>query len=445
MKILKFEKKLEKLEFVCLLDLTNGWKEILEETKTLLLANLDVKGFRKGKVPIELASQYLKNSEVLDEAVKTGQKKIFEKLLKEKRDVLFNKYRLLQTRVEKISFSEFQVFLEWQKLPSAVLKKWKDFKCEVEPVVVSKQDLDDKIMDLRKHFAYFVEKDFPATQNDYLLINYQAKIDNVLEKTLSGKGFNYQLGQGQFGKSFDLNVQKIKKGEKSSFAIFLPKNYFDVKFVGKEVFFEVEVIKIQEQKLPEPEKELISLLKIDKVKSLQDLRSLLAENVRKTKLTELHQQIIKMVWPQLLEHTVFEIPKNYLIAEVSVMKKRYVDDLKKKDQTLIQNLKERKITEKEFDQELETKVRKLLNDYLIVNEIADLEKIIVTDKEIDDYYQFLSKSQGKDIAEVKKVYSKALLFNNLLRFQVEQFLVKNTLEFNGLKDGGFSFPNSNSK
>ena len=441
MKILQFEIKKDFLEVVCLFKEDDGWNQIVQQVKSELAKNLKVKGFREGKVPVELLNQHVKNSTILEKAGQLAQENAAKTLLQERKSTLVNKYRLFATKIEKISFSECQIYLKWQKLPTVKVMKWKGFECSLKPIDVTQEEIDNKINELKNYFATFVEINQEVTKDGFALINYQGKIADEVIESLSNKEDNYQVGQKRFGPEFDQGLIGMKKDDEKTLTVELQKDYLDPKLAGKKVVFKLKVIKVQEKKLPQ-DNELVSLLKMDKIKNFNDLSVLIVESIKKSKVGQMHREVIALVWPKLLEQSVFEIPTNYLEDEAKMMKNRYLEDLKQKNKTMSQLLSERKITETQFDQEIKDKVKSTLSDYLLVNEIADLAKIEVTEKEIEDYYQFLSKNQNKKLDEVKKIYSKPLLYNNLLRFRVEDFLVQDTLRFNGLiKDS--SAPGSN--
>ena len=154
------------------------------------------------------------------------------------------------------------------------------------------------------------------------------------------------------------------------------------------------------------------------------------ESLQKNKWNEVHSEVLTKIWPKIIESGDLYLPEKYLNEESKVMKERHLHDLKQKKETLFDYLKKIKKTEKEFDLEITNKVKKMLTDYLIIKEIATQEKINIEKKEIDDYYQFLAKNQKEPLSEMKKKYPEVLLFNNLLRYKIEQFLVKNTVDFN---------------
>lgn len=437
MKTLKFEVQQEFLETVCFFDETGGWTEFITKAKAALATKLKVKGFREGKVPTELVDQYVKSDEILAKAIRLAQESAIQQLLKTKKDTLVNKYRLFDVKVEKVSFSECQFLLKWQKLPTVKVSKWNDFQCSLKPTAVTRKEVEDKIAELKNYFATFVEIDQPVTKSSYVLIDYEGKVDDKVNSALTAKGLNYQFGESKFGSQFDQALLGMEKGATKSLTLTLAKDYPDSKLAQKKVTFSVQVVKVQAKKLPQSS-ELAGMLKMEKIQNLTDLEKLISESIAKTKTGQMHQEVMSLVWPKVIAASTFDIPQTYLETEFAMLKSRQLEELKQQKKTLAQFLKEQKITEKQFEAELKEKVRKTLSDYLLVTEIASLAKITVSDQEIEDYYQFLSKNQNKKLDEVKSTYSKPLLFNNLLRFRVEDFLVKNTFEFNRLLKEGTS-------
>lgn len=430
MKVINFKVLKDTIETTCVCENEQEWQNILNQARRALATNLEVKGFRKGEVPVTLVDKYVKSGEILKEAMQIGQTKCYKILLKERDGELVDKYRLQSNKLDKVSFSEFQISHIWQKLPSVKLSKWKDFTCQVNAFSVDDAEVKKQIDELRHHLADFVSKKAPASKGDYLLLNYHAEINNKKEPTLVGEKSQYQLGNDKFGSGFDQNLLSISTNEKKDFVITLPLTYPEKKIAGQKVKFNVEVIDVQIRKPIESDEQLVTKLASPNVKTFQDLKKLMLESLQKNKWNEVHSEVLTKIWPKIIESGDLYLPEKYLNEESKVMKERHLHDLKQKKETLFDYLKKIKKTEKEFDLEITNKVKKMLTDYLIIKEIATQEKINIEKKEIDDYYQFLAKNEKKPLSEMKKKYPEVLLFNNLLRYKIEQFLVKNTVDFN---------------
>lgn len=428
-KIEKF-KLLDKAFEVVFICYDSDWTNILDQARKVLVSDLKIKGFRPGKIPADLADKYVKSENVLSKATQIAYKQFYDLLCKQKGIEFVKKYRIDNTKVEKISFSELQVHQLWERLPSVVLKKWKDFVCSVEPVKIQDSEIQKKIDELKVYLAEFIVKKTPIQKGDFVTINYQGKVDNKAVKDLAGKDFRFPLGQSMFGSGFDHALLALETANKKTFAVTLPDNYHNEQLRDKQVTFDVEIIKVEERKLPNNETDLVNKLKMPHVKTYDDLKKLVAKSLEREQLNNLHSEIIKIVWPQIINQAELHIPEKYLNYEAKAMKQKQLDTLQQQKTTLEKYLKQKNQTEKQFEDEIKDKVKQMLIDYLIVTEIAEKENIKVTKKEIDEYYQFLVKQTQKVLEEVKKIYSENILFNNLMRYKVEQFITENTLNFN---------------
>ena len=71
-----------------------------------------------------------------------------------------------------------------------------------------------------------------------------------------------------------------------------------------------------------------------------------------------------------------------------------------------------------------------LEEYLVLNKIAQVENLIITNKEIEDYFEQIANTYGMKVEDVKKTLGNDTnrIASNLLNNKISRFLIANNLE-----------------
>ena len=98
----KLEKS--KVEVICDVE-TASWKEAQEKAFAKLAGNLEIKGFRKGKVPADIAKKHIDTGSVFNEAINLMLQPAFEEVLREEK---LQPFARPSVDVTKVSDTELQ-------------------------------------------------------------------------------------------------------------------------------------------------------------------------------------------------------------------------------------------------------------------------------------------------------------------------------------------------
>ena len=181
------------------------------DTRLLELQNqIDLKGFRKGKVPpLVIKNQFGKAiyGEVIDKVLKESTTKaIQEKKLK----------IAGQPKIDLKTFGEgkdLNFELQLDLLPEIKLQSFTKFKASDYSIKVSKDILDERLSNITKEYKSFEDKrnDTKSEIGDQLIFNYQATVDNKEFEGGKGEGVVIELGKDLFLQGFDKQLIGVKK------------------------------------------------------------------------------------------------------------------------------------------------------------------------------------------------------------------------------------------
>ena len=356
-------------------------KKKLDKRLLELQNEIDLKGFRKGKVPpAVIKNQFGKAiyGEVIDRVLKESTTKaIQDKKLKVAG----------QPKIDLKTFGEgkdLNFELQLDLLPEIKLKSFEKFKATDYLVKVEKKELDDRLNNLLKEYKSFEEKkvEFKSELGDQIIFNYHATVDEKEFEGGKGEGVTIELGKDLFLKGFDDQLTGLKKGEKKKVSSTLPQNHPKKELANKKAIFECEITNI---KSPKKNKLDDNFAKSLGAKDLSDLTQKVDNQISSQYSMALNSITKKEILDQLEKNHIVEIPKNLIENEIKASPSNTSSNKEEK------NIKS---------------VEKRIKLGLILNEYGENNKIKVTEDEIKNEIQKQVKSMPGQEKFVFEYYQK---------------------------------------
>ena len=201
-----------------------------------LSKTVNLKGFRPGKVPVDvLKSQFGK--------VVYGE--VLEKILKETSTQALEEKKIKvagQPKLDLKSYGEgkdLNYTLEIDELPSIKLKSIENIKFTDYEINVTEEETQKRINDIAKNQNNFKDKNEKeiAKNGDLVAFDYDATIENKSFEGGKGKNTQIVLGKDLFIKGFDNQLLGVKKNQEKEIAVILPENYPKKEFANKKASF----------------------------------------------------------------------------------------------------------------------------------------------------------------------------------------------------------------
>ena len=285
-------------------------KPSLDHAYQHIAEQIQIPGFRKGKVPPPIIDQRVGRGEVLNHAVSEGIDRFFKLAVAEE------KVRTLGRPEADVSqwpsdndFSgDLVVTVEVDVRPDFELPKFEKYTLEVEPIMVTQGDVDDELDALRARFGNLVTVDRPAKKGDFVQIDLVAKIgDSTID---SASSISYEIGSGQLIEGIDEALDTLTAGETTTFESKLLGGDHE----GEMALIEVTVLSVKERELPEADDDFAQIAsQFDTVKELRD--DLKKQAQRKGVFTQAQEARDKLV-EKMISEVSMPLPQGVVDAEV---------------------------------------------------------------------------------------------------------------------------------
>jgi len=357
-------------------------QEKLDKKLSELQSEVNLKGFRPGKVPPAV---------IKNQFGKAIYGEVIDKILHESSNEALKEKKIKAAGQPKIDLKTFgegkdlNYTIEVDSLPEVNLASFDKYTANEYLLKIESRLVDEKIEEIAKNNKTFTDKNEKSEKGDLVIFNYSASVNGEKFEGSEGKNTRLEIGKDLFLKGFDEKLIGVKKEEKKNIEVNLPENYPKKELANKIAKFECKIINIQkanETKIDD------TFAKNMGAKDLNDLKSLIEKQIT----TQYKQSLDPITKKEILDQIEIlhktELPKNLVEQEIHMMTHQL-----KKDEIEKHKAKNLKIAESRI------KLGLILNEYGEKNNLkvsdddvnAEIQKQIKgmpgQEKMVMDYYQ----------------------------------------------------------
>ncbi|MFA5163726.1 MAG: trigger factor [Patescibacteria group bacterium] len=399
--------------------LEKGAQKVSEQVK--------VEGFRPGKAPYDILKQKIGEMTILEEAAHLFIEKQVDEIIKEN---LIGQDPVGQPQIEITKLApgnamEFKVILSL--LPKISLGEYKGFNLKVEEVKVSKEELEKTLRDLREMRAQEVISEQPAKIGDKVIIDVEMFLDKVPIEGGQSKDVAVILGKDYFVPGFDKKLEGSKKDESREFSLLYPDNHHQANLAGKMVSFKVKTKEIYDRQVPELDDKFAAIFQF---KNVSELSKALEENIEHEKKHQAEHKYEAEMLEKIISSAKFgDLPDILVNNEIQVMLGELEQSLSQQGAKLDDYLNHLKKSKDQLIMDFTPSALKRVKTALAIREIAIIEKIKVSGKEIDNKLEEL-KTRYKNQKEIQDMISQAHYRQYLENLLSNEKVIKSLKEWN---------------
>ena len=365
------------------------WKKALDKAFSEKVKNTTVAGFRKGKVPRDIYEKKFGKESLYLPASDYVVEKAYKKALEESKLV-----PVVQPKLEVKSVDDKGIEFVFKIItkPDVNIKKYKGLNVKPEKVKVTKEEIEHEIGHLLEKYSETVSKENGKVEKGNIaVIDFEGFKDKVPFE--GGKAENYELeiGSNTFIPGFEEQLIDMKLNEEKEIEVVFPKDYPHEDLKGKKVTFNVKVNEIKEKIQRDFDKELFEDLAIDGVDSKEKLEKHIENTIKEQKEMENENKYVDSLLEAVAKNVEVDIPEEMVEEEIDRLIKRYEEQLKMQGISLEMYYQFTKTTEKELRANMEKEAYNHVLYRLMLEEIANIEKVEISDDEAQKEAEKLAK------------------------------------------------------
>jgi trigger factor len=369
-------------------------KPSLDAAYKKIAQQINVPGFRKGKVPPMVIDRQIGRGPVLDEAINDALPKLYVQALQDNDIEPLAQPDIDITKFEDNESLEFTAEVDVR--PDVTLPELEGLEVTVDDVEVTDEDVDTQVENLRERFATLNEVEREAADGDFVVMDLKAMKDGEVVEGAEATGMSYQIGRGGMLDGLDEALTGMKAGEEKTFA----SNLVGGDQQGLDVEVEVKVGAVKEQELPDLDDEFAQTAsEFDTAEELvADVRTRLERGKRLEQAAAARDAVLEKV----LDLVEVPLPDGVVDAELKARRENVQQQLMYAGMTLEQYLETENQTLEEFETDLEQRTRDAIAAQFVLDEVAKKEQIGVEQQELTEHIMRRAQQSGQDPNEFAK-------------------------------------------
>ena len=305
-------------------DLNNKVDEQLKKEQP----SIQMKGFRKGKVPVSLLKK-MHGEALLSEAMKNATDTAVKNHFDREKDKPAYEPKIELLNKEWKAGDDVLLSIEYECMP--VIPKFDLSKLVLENQVAQpdRKSLDDAMTNVRESSLDYqpVKAGKKSKKKDQVTLDFEGFIDGNPFENGSSKDFPLVLGSNSFIPGFEDQLIGVQKNDEKVVKVVFPENYGNKDLSGKDAEFKCKIKEISSPVLPKVDDELAKKFGLESLKQLE-------ENLEKQVKDEFQQAsrvlLKKQLMDKLEKELKFELPESLVTAEAnSIAIQQNNDNMKK--------------------------------------------------------------------------------------------------------------------
>lgn len=354
------------------------WQTALEEALNKAIKNVKIDGFRKGKVPKNVFLKKYGKESLYADAADICLQDAYKEMLEQLGDEQIVAEPAID--LEKVDENGIEFKFSLTLKPEIKLGKYKGLKAKKEEIKVTKEEIDDAIDHMRSHYAENVIKEGKIENGDIAIIDFEGFNDGVPFEGGEGENYSLKIGSGTFIPGFEEQLIGLKANDEKEIKVTFPEDYHSEELKGKEVTFKVKINEVKEIQIPELDEEFFKDLGLEGINTIEDLQKQVEENIKAQKEVNAENEYVDALLEEAASNVEVDIPDVMIEEELQRMLKQYEEHLKMQGINLQQFYQFTNSDEEALKNQMHTEAVNRVKFRLMLEEIAKVEKIDLTDE-----------------------------------------------------------------
>jgi trigger factor len=341
-----------------------------------LASQVRIPGFRPGKAPARVIESRIGRAPILDEVVNEAIPAKYMEAITEGEVRTLGQPNIEVTKLEDGDHIAFTAEVDIR--PDITIPAFGELSVSVDDLELSDDEVAEQLDELRARFGTLTGVERAAENGDFVSIDLSATVGGNEVEEAKTAGLSYEVGSGEMIEGIDEAIIGTSAGDANTFTTKLVAG----EFAGQDAEVTVTVQSVKVRELPEPDDDFAQLA--SEFDTIDELKADLRERLTRVKRMQQGVQARDKVLEALLEVTEVPLPDTVVDSEIEVRRHDAVHTFDHDDARFEEFLTSQGKTREEFDTDVREEAEKAVKTQLILDSIADAEKVGVDDNELTE-------------------------------------------------------------
>nr|WP_248628518.1 trigger factor [Enterococcus cecorum] len=373
--------------------------------------NLNVPGFRKGKVTRQVFNRMFGEEALYEDALNAVLPKAYDAAVAEAGLEVVAQPKIDVKSMEK--GQDWVITAEVTTKPEVKLGEYKNLTVAKQEREVTDADVEERLNQKRNQQAELVVVEEAAKEGDTVVIDFEGFKDGVAFEGGKGENYSLELGSGSFIPGFEDQLVGAKAGDDVEVKVTFPENYQAEDLAGQDAIFKVKVHEVKVKELPELDDEFAKDVD-DEVETLDELKAKIREELTATKASQAQEAVHDEALRKAVENAeVVELPHVMVHDEIHRAMDEFLNNMQRQGISPEMYYQLTNSTEadlhKQFEQDAELRVK----TNLVIEAIVKAENLEATEEEIEKEIAELAETYNMPVDQVKRLLTTDMLSHDI--------------------------------
>ena len=360
---------------------------------------INIPGFRKGKVPRQMIEKMYGPEVFYDEAANNMIPDAYAKAYDESELDIVS-----QPKIEVVQMEKGKPFIftaEVATKPEVTLGDYKGLKVDKVSTRVTQKEVDEEIEKERERNARTIEVTDRAVQDkDEVTLDFEGFVDGVAFEGGKGEDYPLTIGSGSFIPGFEEQLIGAEIDKEVEVNVTFPKEYHSEELAGKDATFKCTVHTIKAKELPELDDEFAS--EVSECETMDAYRAEVKKNIKERKERTGKEKKENQAVDQAIENAQMDIPEAMIEFQVRQMADDFARRIQQQGLTVEQYFQFTGMTAEKMTEEMRPQAEKSIKTRLVLEAIVKAENIEVSDERVEEELTKMAEAYQMEVEKLKE-------------------------------------------
>ena len=360
---------------------------------------INIPGFRKGKVPRQMIEKMYGPEVFYDEAANNMIPDAYAKAYDESELDIVSQPKIQVVQMEK--GKPFIFTAEVATKPEVTLGDYKGLKVDKVSTRVTQKEVDEEIEKERERNARTIEVTDRAVQDkDEVTLDFEGFVDGVAFEGGKGEDYPLTIGSGSFIPGFEEQLIGAEIDKEVEVNVTFPKEYHSEELAGKDATFKCTVHTIKAKELPELDDEFAS--EVSECETMDAYRAEVKKNIKERKERTGKEKKENQAVDQAIENAQMDIPEAMIEFQVRQMADDFARRIQQQGLTVEQYFQFTGMTAEKMMEEMRPQAEKSIKTRLVLEAIVKAENIEVSDERVEEELTKMAEAYQMEVEKLKE-------------------------------------------